>query len=118
MPALSVNEARAILQACGLDGREDFHKLPSSKVELIIVRADARGYRVPKNANGSRARYFYAYLQRAAKPWHSWHVLSNHGYGWDTVCSDDEHADALQTLREYRENEPNALHTIRFQSDE
>jgi hypothetical protein len=44
----------------------DFHALPSSVVEALIEEADAHGYRRPRNANGSRARYFHAYLTRAA----------------------------------------------------
>lgn len=43
----------------------DFHSLDSSMVDRIIAAADEWGYRKPKNANGSRARYFYAYMERA-----------------------------------------------------
>jgi len=44
----------------------DFHSLDSSTVESIIAAADSVKYRRPANANGSRARYFHAYLQRLA----------------------------------------------------
>ncbi len=44
---------------------EDFFTLPSSTVCQILAAADERHYRKPKNANGSRGRYFYAYLNRA-----------------------------------------------------
>ena len=47
-------------------GSKDFHALNSEQVEKIISLADSRGYRAPKNAKGSRARYFYAYLERVA----------------------------------------------------
>lgn len=44
----------------------DFHSLDSATVESIIAAADSVKYRAPANRNGSRARYFYAYLQRLA----------------------------------------------------
>ena len=45
---------------------KDFHALDSDQVESVIYFADLHKYRRPKNANGSRARYFYAYLERVA----------------------------------------------------
>jgi hypothetical protein len=42
----------------------DFHALSSGAVDYLISHANQAGYRKPKNANGSRARYFHAYLQR------------------------------------------------------
>lgn len=44
----------------------DFHTLPSSTVRNVIRAADSYGYRAPQHRNGSRARYFYAYLARRA----------------------------------------------------
>lgn len=43
---------------------EDFHTLTSSQVEGLLHWAKAYGYRQPKNANGSKARYFYSFLVR------------------------------------------------------
>jgi len=43
----------------------DFHTLGIVMVERIIAAADEWKYRKPMNANGSRARYFYAYMNRA-----------------------------------------------------
>lgn len=43
----------------------DFHMLRSAEVEKITAAADEHKYRAPKNANGSRARSFYAALNRA-----------------------------------------------------
>ena len=63
---LTRREARQILFGRGIPLDKDFHALPSSLVAEINYAADARGYRKPKNANGSRARYFHAYLMRAA----------------------------------------------------
>lgn len=58
-------EARAILNDCDLLGTEDFFTLPASTVGTLIDHADRLKYRKPKNANGSRGRYFYARVQRA-----------------------------------------------------
>lgn len=44
----------------------DFHTLSSDQVDKLVEYAVSTGYRKPKNASGSRARYFYAYLQRKA----------------------------------------------------
>lgn len=44
----------------------DFHMLSSEIVDRILIAAKAYGYRKPKSANGSPARYFYALLCRAA----------------------------------------------------
>lgn len=47
-----------------IDFKKDFFELYSSEVELILEQADLMGYRKPKNANGSRARYYWNFLQR------------------------------------------------------
>jgi hypothetical protein len=59
-------EARGILAGIGCEYNADFHRLDSNQVNRVIMEADQYGYRAPKKANGSRARYFFAYLQRAA----------------------------------------------------
>ena len=56
--------AKGILLEC--DAFRDFHALPSDDVERLIGFADLHKYRQPKNANGSRARYFHAFLTRVA----------------------------------------------------
>lgn len=61
---MTYHDARAILTVCHLDGKRDFHTLRQDDVARLLVHADARKYRAPRNANGSRARYFYTYLQR------------------------------------------------------
>jgi hypothetical protein len=45
----------------------DFHALNSDQVAFLLEAADHLKYKAPANANGSRARYFYAYLQRLAR---------------------------------------------------
>ena len=42
----------------------DFHTLNTAQVEVLLAEANHCHYRRPKNANGSRARYFHAKLQR------------------------------------------------------
>lgn len=44
--------------------KRDFHALTSMEVGRIIAEADRVKYRKPRNANGSRARYFHARLQQ------------------------------------------------------
>lgn len=59
-------DAEAILHDCEIVGGSDFHALTSSQVERLLAEADKRKYRKPKNANGSRGRYFYALVDRVA----------------------------------------------------
>lgn len=65
MTRMTSQEARAIAAAYGFDPRADFHTLPSDKVEAVLRAADIVKYRAPKNRNGSRARYFHAYVARS-----------------------------------------------------
>lgn len=65
---MTPGEARATLRALGLADAPDFHSLSSDCVHAILDAADHWQYRQPANANGSRARYFYAFLQRKAGP--------------------------------------------------
>lgn len=59
--------ARGIATRWQIPLDSDFHTLDSATVERIISAADEWRYRKPYLANGSRARYFHAYLQRAAQ---------------------------------------------------
>lgn len=67
MARLSKATACAILSRIGIARGEDFHALSSSKVDELVTAAVAAKYHKPKNANGSRGRYFHAYLQRACR---------------------------------------------------
>lgn len=42
----------------------------------------------------------------------TWEVHGNYGYGWDCLTAEPSRRDALQRLREYRENEPQAAHKL------
>jgi len=44
----------------------DFDVLSRAQVWHLLSYADDHGYRAPRGANGSRGRYWYAYLQRRA----------------------------------------------------
>jgi hypothetical protein len=67
---LSRFEARDILSRCvERDMWADFHTLRTHEVEALIREANARGYRKPKDAPGSRGRMFHQYvMRRAARP--------------------------------------------------
>lgn len=59
--------ARAVLQSANAAIGQDFHTLTTSQIDVILAEADRVRYQRPKNANGSRARYFYQKLQREAQ---------------------------------------------------
>ena len=59
--------ARCVLQAANVSLGQDFHTLSSLQVDVILAEADRVRYQKPKNANGSRGRYFYERLQRQAR---------------------------------------------------
>ena len=63
---MGMYEARAIFAAIDCELNEDFHRLNSNQVSRLLMEADQRKYRKPRNANGSRARMFFAYVQRRA----------------------------------------------------
>ena len=93
----------------------DFHSLSSAEVERILTAARYWGYRKPRNANGSRARCFYAYLCRAASgpKWGTEHAIQgNYGHGWEDECCEETRREAHERLREYRENGPGAYRLI------
>jgi hypothetical protein len=46
---------------------QDFFTLSFSQVDRLLEEADRVRYQKPKFANGSRARYFHARLQRQAR---------------------------------------------------
>ena len=66
MPRMTRETAQDILARCHLSEAPDFFTLSTGDVCSLLVEADAVKYRKPKNANGSRARYFCAYVLRAA----------------------------------------------------
>lgn len=65
MVRMTHDEARAIATVFGFDPREDFHAMSTASKEAVIKAAKARGFKAPKNANGSTGRYFAARVRRA-----------------------------------------------------
>jgi hypothetical protein len=65
-PTARTTSARAILASCQIAIGADFHALTRDQVDNLIAAADRANYRRPANANGSRARYFHAMIQRRA----------------------------------------------------
>lgn len=65
MARMTRSEAQDVLIRCHAPRYVAFHALPSSVVSCLVAEADRVGYRQPRNANGSRARYFHARLIRA-----------------------------------------------------
>ena len=59
--------ARRILDAAGVPIGSDFDSLRRTQVESLLLAADQEGYEAPKNANGSRGRYYHERLQRSAR---------------------------------------------------
>lgn len=64
MARLDAFDALDIFTNTHIDRRKDFHALSSGDVLALLAYADSYGYRAPKNANGSRGRYWHAYLVR------------------------------------------------------
>ena len=61
---INVSYAMSMFNAAGIDYRADFHTLDTSQVQAIVDVAAECGYRKPKNASGSTARYFLAAVAR------------------------------------------------------
>jgi hypothetical protein len=59
--------AREVLARAGIAPGQDFFTLSASQISELLEEADRMKYRKPRNANGSRGRYFYAYLVRRAR---------------------------------------------------
>ena len=59
--------ARAFLENINSAVGQDFYTLSSSQVDAVLAEADRVRYRKPRNANGSRARYFFERMQRKAR---------------------------------------------------
>lgn len=66
MPRMTKAEATELAARHSIPLDADFFSLSWDTVERVKHAADERKYRAPKDANGSRARYFHEYLRRAA----------------------------------------------------
>jgi len=59
--------ARAVLASAEVALGQCFFTLYAWQVDALLVEADRVKYRKPRNANGSRGRYFHDRLQRLAR---------------------------------------------------
>lgn len=57
-------QAYKLLKIGGIDFSLDFHILRSSQCDTLLTWAKLTRYHKPKEANGSRARYFFEHLKR------------------------------------------------------
>ncbi len=64
---IDLDTAMNAFNSAGISLKEDFHSLRSEQVEVVLELAKRAGYRAPKNANGSRARYYFEALARQYK---------------------------------------------------
>jgi len=106
---MNQHTAATLAAAHGIPLHQDFHALPSDTVARIVAAADAHKYRAPKAANGSRARYFYAALCRAAagpKTATEYVVQQCYGGKWEDVTAETSAPAARRDLRDYRRNQP------------
>ena len=59
--------AQCVLKNCGIHIGADYHTLSSDQVDQLLIAADIAKYQKPKDANGSRGRYFHDLMQRRAQ---------------------------------------------------
>ncbi len=64
MKRLDYWQARTLASTFGFNPLEDFHAMFTTNDVRYRFAADSVKYRQPKNANGSRGRYFAAYIRR------------------------------------------------------
>lgn len=64
MARMTHDDARNLCAQFGINRHplRNWYRMSSSQRDSVLCAADAWGYRKPRNANGSRGRYFYAYL--------------------------------------------------------
>lgn len=62
--AVNYSEVLQYLDANDIDIEQEFFTLSLSQVSALVEMAKMQRYYKPKNAYGSRARYYFAALQR------------------------------------------------------
>lgn len=92
----------------GIKSEIDFHALTIAQVDVILEQAKQWGYSKPRNANGSKARYFHAYMFRKKKCETVYVVQQNYGYGhgWEDVTEEADYRNARDRKREYMKETP------------
>ena len=64
---MNKSDAINFLTRSGIAAGANFYTLARSQVCDLLAFADLVKYRKPRNANGSRGRYFHEYCQRVAR---------------------------------------------------
>lgn len=100
------------MHSAGIDTNADFHTLSSLQVETIVELADLWRYRKPRNANGSRARYFFAFMARKPKTEVVHYVQGHYAQGWEDLAGSVKRSDAVRDLKDYRENMPETAYRL------
>lgn len=113
---MHAKKAAALALLPGLDLTADFHTLGSDTVQRLADTARAVGYRAPKNANGSTARYFFEYLARRPKTELLHVVQGNYGHGWEDLTASADYKEARADLKAYRDNDPAPTRLIKRRS--
>jgi hypothetical protein len=103
---MTSKKTAALAMLPGLNLTADFYTLNSDTVLQLVDVAKAVGYRRPSNANGSTARYFFAYLARSPKTELLHVVQGNYGHGWEDLTASADYSEARENLRDYRKNDP------------
>lgn len=67
MARLTYWEARSLARVYCFNPLEDYCAMSSGSKQGVLDAADSVRYRKPKNANGSRGRYFAAYVRRVVE---------------------------------------------------
>ena len=110
---MNAKKAAAIALLPDLNLKADFFTLNSDTVNLLAETARAVGYRAPKNASGSTARYFFAYLQREPKTQVEYVVQGYYAHGWEDLTADPDYRRARANLKGYRDNAPEPVRLIK-----
>lgn len=64
---MNKNTATNLAHRFSVPLEKDVCTLTFAEVDRVLAAADEHKYRKPKNANGSRGRYFFCAMQRAAR---------------------------------------------------
>lgn len=113
---MTSKKAAALALLPGLNLAAEFYTLNNDTVLQLVDAAKAVGYRRPRNANGSTARCFFAYLARQPKTELLHIVQGNYGHGWEDLAASADCAEARRDLKSYRENDPAPTRLIKRRS--
>lgn len=62
--SIDIDRTLTAFSSAGIDINADFYTLSFSQIEILLECAKQDNYRRPTNANGSKARYYFAAVQR------------------------------------------------------